>query len=724
VVHRTIILSLLLTIGLSWLEPISAAEGSGEDGYLDDEYSVIVTAKRREEPSLNATRMIGTVDARAIEENGVASMADTLVQSVGVFVQRTNRGAGAPIIRGLVGPQNLIMVDGVRFNTTTFRTGPNQYLQLFDPQAVGQLEVLRGPSSVLYGSGAMGGVLQILPKRRAFKVGTGTSSSIRIRSADVGTSLSSDLWTGNTTSQLSLGLSYDHPGELRAGRGFMEPMSEHEKVYWRSQVKHRWGALELNASYFGARIDDAGRADKLGLGDVRLYDNVDHFSFVRLKYHGQDLLDEISLTFNHHRLDEGVQRSNCVKETNADGHAVVADPVLCAAQADAVLTRKRFYDDRVDSFGGSLLASLEPFEDRFNIVTGAEFYQDFVSSQKRTGEAEDDFELVTAPRGNFSDGSWFRSFSAFAHGDLEVHRIGELAFAVNGGARYSYFQAYAPDLPELGDVSYDYRAPVFSGGIQAKYGDWLNIYGTFAQGFRSPNLQETTVLGDTGSKFEVPNADLGPERSDTYEIGLKLRTDRVSFNLAGFYGLLHDVIDEVPSTYQGGVEVDGAPVVQRVNEARGLVKGLEGELSLRFGDFALFSGATWMDGDIESASGDKHPMRRIPPIFGYGGLRYNPGKGRFVRFSARWALSQEELHPSDLKDHRICQTDPYSGVLNPECSGTPGWLSLDLDAGIELDSHLSIFLSGHNLLDRQYRTHGSGFFAPGIDVRVSARVQF
>ena len=138
----------------------------------------------------------------------------------------------------------------------------------------------------------------------------------------------------------------------------------------------------------------------------------------------------------------------------------------------------------------------------------------------------------------------------------------------------------------------------------------------------------------------------------------------------------------------------------------------------------LLSGVTWMDGEIENVSGARHPMRRIPPVFGYGGLRYNQAKDKFLQLTARWALSQDDLHPSDLKDHRICQTEPYSGVLNPECKGTPGWLSLNLDAGIELDPSLSLFLSAHNLLDQQYRTHGSGFFAPGLDIRISARVRY
>ena len=78
-----------------------------------------------------------------------------------MFVQKTNHGGGSPFVRGLVGNQVLVLVDGIRLNNSTFRYGPNQYLATVDPGTVNRFEVLRGSGSVQYGSDALGGVIHV-----------------------------------------------------------------------------------------------------------------------------------------------------------------------------------------------------------------------------------------------------------------------------------------------------------------------------------------------------------------------------------------------------------------------------------------------------------------------------------------------------------------------------------------------------------------------------------
>ena len=71
-------------------------------------------------------------------------------------------------MRGLTGNQNLILVDGVRFNNATFRYGPNQYFNTIDPYSIAAIEVVRGTGSVQYGSDALGGVIQVFTKNPQF----------------------------------------------------------------------------------------------------------------------------------------------------------------------------------------------------------------------------------------------------------------------------------------------------------------------------------------------------------------------------------------------------------------------------------------------------------------------------------------------------------------------------------------------------------------------------
>ncbi len=108
------------------------------------------------------------LEQRKIEEYAGGSVPEALLGTAGVLMQKTNHGGGSPFLRGLTGQQTLILVDGIRLNNMTFRSGPNQYLNTFDPFTVQRIEVVRGSGSVQNGSDALGGVVQIITKAPRF----------------------------------------------------------------------------------------------------------------------------------------------------------------------------------------------------------------------------------------------------------------------------------------------------------------------------------------------------------------------------------------------------------------------------------------------------------------------------------------------------------------------------------------------------------------------------
>ena len=104
-------------------------------------------------------------------------------------MQETNDGGGSPIIRGLVGNQILILVDGIRLNNGAYRLGPNQYLNTIDLNQIERIEVVRGAGSVLYGSDALGGVVNIITRAAGREDGTGAVGTrwfSRLSSANTG----------------------------------------------------------------------------------------------------------------------------------------------------------------------------------------------------------------------------------------------------------------------------------------------------------------------------------------------------------------------------------------------------------------------------------------------------------------------------------------------------------------------------------------------------------
>ena len=712
-----------------WIALAAAAPPQGElgpdEGLLTP--PVVVTVSRSKQKAFEAPRSVDSVDQARRVELQARSVPEALDETAGVSVQRTNRGAGAPIIRGLIGPQNLILVDGVRFATSTFRTGPNQYLALLDPNIIQRLEVVRGPSSVLYGNGAMGGVVQMLtldPRLSEEGLEFGGLAQGRFGSADLGGG--GTIRAGLRTEELSffVGGSFDHFGTVRAGGGTDQPHTDYDAGYW--QAKLLWSPSpewQITTAYLGMLMRNAGRTDTLGRGELRFYDNDDHLAYVRAEYSGSGVVQHVRAAASYHRLWERVDRVHC-----ATTDTLVTDLARCTALDEGVIEKKRRNNDTVDVVGGDVSIRLGLLEDRLRIDAGLEVYQDFVSSSREDAKASDGFVYERRPRGNFSDGSRYLDLGTFVNLAGTLLDTGPRHFQIrmNAGGRFSHFEAKAPDVPELGDVEYRFDGFVGSGGLQLLMPGIFHVYGSFVEGFRAPNLQETTVLGNTGSKFEVPNDNLKPERSDTIEVGARGAIGPVTLGVAYFHSWLEDAIDEEPTTYEGKTELDaGTPVIRRVNAAEGKAQGVEGSLGLHVWRFTLRATAAWMQSELTAADGQTHPSRRTPPAFGTASLRYDHPEQRFyVELSTRWAGRQDALHPSDEKDLRICETELHSGMLQAQCEGTPGWATLNLRGGWRPLEYLRADLSITNLLDARYRQHGSGILAAGIDARLTVTATY
>ena len=132
-----------------------------------------VTGARRDQRLIDSPRQIAVVTAEEIRRRNYRNTPEALSDIVGVFVQETNDGGGAPIIRGLVGNQILILVDGIGVNNGSYRLGPNQFLNTIDLNQIERIEVVRGAGSVLYGSDALGGVVNVITRTAGRQADTG-----------------------------------------------------------------------------------------------------------------------------------------------------------------------------------------------------------------------------------------------------------------------------------------------------------------------------------------------------------------------------------------------------------------------------------------------------------------------------------------------------------------------------------------------------------------------
>jgi len=143
-------------------EPSDAANPSSEPTYVMEE--VLVTATRDKVLLFELSSTLYILGVQELTNKQVRSLPEALEETPGVSVQKTTNGQGSPFLRGFTGYRTLALIDGVRYNNSVYRDGPNEYFSLIDVNTLNKIELLNGPASTLYGSDAIGGTLNLKTK--------------------------------------------------------------------------------------------------------------------------------------------------------------------------------------------------------------------------------------------------------------------------------------------------------------------------------------------------------------------------------------------------------------------------------------------------------------------------------------------------------------------------------------------------------------------------------
>ncbi|HSP11186.1 MAG TPA: TonB-dependent receptor plug domain-containing protein, partial [Salegentibacter sp.] len=181
---------------------------------------IVLSAGRFEVSRDETTQKILSLTPADIQLLSPQTSADLLQSSGQVFVQKSQMGGGSPMIRGFSANRLLITVDGVRMNTAIFRSGNLQNIISVDPLAVENTEVLIGPGSVVYGSDAVGGVMNfytLKPKFSARKTGFSGNAYTRYASANNEKTIHADFNVGRENWAFLTGITYSDFEDLRMG---------------------------------------------------------------------------------------------------------------------------------------------------------------------------------------------------------------------------------------------------------------------------------------------------------------------------------------------------------------------------------------------------------------------------------------------------------------------------------------------------------------------------
>lgn len=641
---------------------------------------IIVTADRSETKSARVPHSVSTLDREALDNGADRTVPEALAASPGVWVQKTNHGGGSPFIRGLTGNQVLVLVDGIRLNNSTFRYGPNQYLNTVDPSMVERIEVMRGAGSVLYGSDALGGVVQIFTEVPGFSssgVDLSAETLARFMSDGMEKRLRLEVEAATTGAAVRCGAGRASFGDLVAGEGLgIESPSGYDELTGDASAVFRLSSRHtVSAAYHYLRQDDVPRFDQVAERGYSKYSFDPQVRILaRAGLHSDfptPFARRTKLTVYAHNSEEGRVKQK---------------------EGSHIITEER---DEVDSRGASFEV-LSSFGGDWRAVSGLEGWFDRVGSFALDRDVETGAE--TEKRGLYPDGAEASGAGLFTHHSFDAGKL-----RLTAGVRLAFYSIAASDTL-FGDLHITPHAFVGHTGAVYPLTRENRIYASAGTGFRAPNINDMSSFGKFDFGVEVPSPDLSPEKSFNIEAGWKGEGSRWRGSAAFFWTRLNDLIDRVPTVWNGADSLDGDKVYMKRNVGRGRIDGCEFSFGADlFANMSIYGHLTYTFG-VNETTGD--PLRRMPPLNGSLELRYRGGGGVRLAGVFRAAGDQDRLAPGDVDDYRI-----------PD-GGTPGWSVLDLSAGLDR-RHYRFQLDALNIFNEAYRVHGSGVDGYGCSLRLT-----
>ncbi|TWU08471.1 TonB-dependent receptor plug domain-containing protein [Stieleria varia] len=655
----------------------------------------------RSETSLfEAPRMGTIVDRDALDRRQATSMFRALQNEVGVMLQQTGNGQVSPFIRGLTGQQILVLVDGIRMNTSILRPGPNQYVGTIDPGSIDRIEIIRGAESALWGSDAIGGVINVVTRSASPLEGNHLSPmfsqyySTAEASSYTRTGFSG--WYGATG--FTGGVSYLDTGELdRGGDLGRQPGTDYKQYAGDIKLQRMLNeyhmftfAMQHFEQYdlkrsdrflpfvLGPAPDGSVPTQRPTVFDPQQRDLI----YGRLEGLLPDDLffgDAYSVTLSGMRT----------KEASVVDRYASNDPA-------AVPTRRELSE--FDDIGwGVTMSMIKDMEDFGKLTYGTDFYSESIDATRvRIDNPTLPGATATPTDPQYPDDSKADRVGVYASWYVPLTERLDATTSV----RYENINVSGtPNFDTIGPTFFQrtYQDWIASTGLSYLVTDELRLFGGYHEGFRAPTVDDLTAdktfLQNGQSTPIVGNLDVQPEHSNTYEVGLKFNYDRLRLQVTEFWTdfdsfISRDVVGGTrfltnQNAYINGTELNGEYLLGR--------------------NLALYGNFYYTYGTI-TTSGE--PISRIPPTQGILGLRLNDPchQGYFDVFT--WMVDRADRYSSsNLGDVRFIP------------GGTPGYATLNVRTGRSFGDRnqhrLSVSLE--NITDKYYRVLGSGVDGQGFN---------
>lgn len=705
------------------------------DNELLDE--VVISASKFSQKFREVPKKVTQINRSMIEFTNPMTSADLLERGGYVYIQKSQLGGGSPMIRGLSTNRLVLSVDGVRLNNAIFRSGNIHNVISISPMNIENTEVIMGSASVLYGSDAIGGVMNFYTKKAKLSNDSNPNIQININSRYSSASNEKmyhiDFNYGLEKIAFLSSFSKSDFDDLTMG---IHGPSDYLRPNYVTQNSAGDDVLVTNSK---PRVQRNTGYSQTNFMQKILYEPNEDLSI--------DIGIHFSKTGNIPRYDRLIRTNENEGLYYSEWYYGPQEWLLINSQLTFIPKETKFYDElkfgssfqrfsesrNSRRFSDSFLKSREEELDIFslnldffkkisensNITYGLEMIENKVGSFAKSINISDLSETPISTR--YPDNSSLNSLGLYVNYKTKI--IEDVFF--QSGVRYSS-TVLKSDLSQNNSY-YDFMYEnttlengAFVGGIGLS---WVrNIYNNWKfninTAFRSPNIDDLAKVFDSEpGSVVVPNPDLKPERSFGLEFGGYFRTkNNIELDFSSYVTYLYNSFIRDDFTLSNGVSeiiYDGelSQIQALQNSSKSFIYGIEFGINMFLNkNFRMKSQHNLIAGYELDDLPFGMPVRHIPPNYGNFHLIYNNGDftiDTYLNYNSK--ISFNNLAESE-------RAKPYMYALDENGNPySPSWMTFNVRSKYSFSKMLNINFTVENITNKLYRPYSSGISAPGIN---------
>jgi hemoglobin/transferrin/lactoferrin receptor protein len=704
---------------------------------------VVVSASRWEEKDKEIPYRIEKISMREANFQNPQTSADLLGSGGFAYIQKSQLAGGSPVLRGFATNRVMLVVDGVRMNNAIFRTGNLQNVISIDANSLQETEILFGPGAVMYGSDAIGGVMDFHTLTAKFAdtnkllfTGSGLarySTANKEKTGHLDFNIGSKKWAFATS------FTYSDYDDLMAGTNgndyYLRPSFQQTINGVDSTFINSDPSLQVHSGFSQINFLQKVRFKPNENWD---FDYAIHYSTTS----DAPRYDRLLLDANNDSILDNAEwyygpqkwMMNRLGITNSKSNSVYDKMRLVVAKQDYEESRHdrktgssriRNQTETVNAFSANLDFD-KRVNEKFSLFYGAEgIFNKIGSTANRvhieTGE-------ITPQTTRYPNGATWESYATYLNGKYKINpRV-----ILNTGVRYTFYRIKTDfDTTQFPFpfLSAENKKGSINGslGFAINITESWNVYINGSTGFRAPNVDDIgKVFESEPGSVVVPNVDLKPEYVYNGEIGTtKTFGNYLKLDGTFYYTFLKDALARREFTFNGqdSILFDGqmsrVQAIQNITNA--YIYGLQLGVDVYFGKgFGLRTVLNVQKGEEQSSDSlIYYPLSHASPLFGSTHLTYvrkNLKADLYAIYNGK--MDYENLSLNDRSDDFPFAKDASGKPF------VPSWYTLNFKIAYYVNKNLSLNAGVENITDVLYRPFASGISAPGRNFIVTLRGNF